>query len=348
MMLTRKSFSVMSMLCVVLLVSLALIGCGTQKQNNVSAGSAAPSSSAPNTPDQPNYPQKEITLIIPWAAGGGTDVIGRQIATIMEKALGKPMVIVNRNGGGGLVGFQEIANAKPDGYTIGLITNSLILQKYAGEAHVDYKSFEPISVINQDAATITVNAKASWNSAKEFIEAAQKEPGKINISNSGPGGIWHVAALTLGRDTGAKFTHVPFQGGNPAAVAVAGGHVDATTASAGEVQSLVSSGQLKILGLAAAERLPNLPDVPTLKEQGIHTEIGVWRGLVAPKGTPSEVVEVLKKAVDKAVVSSEYKDFMKNGGYGILHISGKDFGSFMEKDDTNYGELFKEINSQKK
>jgi tripartite-type tricarboxylate transporter receptor subunit TctC len=266
----------------------------------------------------------------------------------MEKELGKPVVIINRDGGGGIVGAEEVSKAKPDGYTLGLITNSLILQKYASEAHVDYKLFAPISIINEDAATITVNGKAPWKSAAEFIEAAKKEPEKIRISNSGPGAIWHVAALKLGRDTGTKFLHVPFKGGNPAAVAVAGNHVEATTASAAEVMSLVQDGSLKILGIASEKRQPLFPDVPTLKEQGINTTIGVWRGLVAPAGTPPEIIELLNKSVEKAVNSTQYKDFMSKGGYGILHIPAKEFGAYMDKDDATYAELFKEINSQKK
>ncbi|PZE22352.1 tripartite tricarboxylate transporter substrate binding protein [Paenibacillus xerothermodurans] len=350
---TRLSLTCAAVLC----ACLALFGCGTSNTNSSAASgasatdtgsTAANSGSATGKSAGTDYPKKDITLIIPWAAGGGTDVIGRQVASLMEKQLGKPIVVVNRNGGGGLVGFQEIAKAKPDGYTIGLIRNSLILQKYAGETHVDHKSFEPIAVINQDAATITVSGKAPWASAKEFIDAAKKEPEKIRISNSGPGAIWHVAALALGRDTGAKFTHVPFQGGNPAAIAVAGNHVEATTASAGEVQSLVQDGSLKMLGIASEQRLPQFPDVPTLKEQGINTVIGVWRGLVAPKGTPPAIVEALDKAVAQAVASNEYKAFMNTGGYGILHVPAKDFGAFMDKDDAAYGELFKEINAAKK
>ncbi|MFS0862004.1 tripartite tricarboxylate transporter substrate binding protein [Fredinandcohnia sp. 179-A 10B2 NHS] len=286
------------------------------------------------------YPEKEITIIVPWAAGGGTDAIARQIASFMEQDLGKPVVIVNKEGGGGVVGFKEIANSKADGYTIGFISNSLLLQKYSSETFVDYKSFEPITLVNQDPASLAVPANSPYKTADEFIAAAKAENGKFRISNSGPGGIWHVSALKLGIDNGIEFTHVPYEGGNPAAVAAAGGFVEGTTVSAAEVSSLVDAGELKILGIASEERLPQFPDVPTLQEQGVDTVIGVWRGFVAPKGTPKEIIDSLNASISKAVETDEYKEFMNNGGFGIRYIPSSDFGPFMDDEDQNYKTLF--------
>jgi tripartite-type tricarboxylate transporter receptor subunit TctC len=341
-MIKRKFFSCISLFCA---MSLVMVGCGAKPSSGTKESSANQSSSASSSP-KTSYPKKEITLVVPWEAGGGTDLIARQIASIIEKDLGKPVVVENKSGAGGIVGFQEIAKAKPDGYTIGMITNSLLLQKYVNQTFVDYKSFEPIALINQDPASLTVKADAPWKTAKEFMEEAKS--GKVSVANSGSGGIWHVAALALGKNSGVEFKHVPFQGGNPAAVAVMGGHVQATTVSAAEVQSVVQSGGLKILGVASENRLPQFPDVPTLKEQGINTVIGVWRGLVVPKGTPKEIVDILDKAVEKAINTSQYKDFMNKGGFGIMHVPAKDFGAFMDKDDANYAELLKGVGNQKK
>lgn len=355
---TAKKISVWFLVLAMLLV---VAGCGSSGQteanansNAASGDSNAASDNAANSGNQSqnassdassesDYPNKNITLIVPWAAGGGTDLIGRKLAELMEKELGTTIVIINRDGGGGIIGFQDIANSKPDGYTVGIVTNSMILQKYANDNHVDYKSFEPIAVFNYDAASLTVKADARWNTAAEFIEEAKANPGKLSISNSGPGAIWHVAAIAIGAASGAEFKHVPFGGANPAAVAVSGGHVDATTASAAEVSAMVESGDLKILGIAAEERLSLLPDVPTLKEQGIDAAIGVWRGLVAPKGTPADVIAKLEAAVETAVNSQEFVEFMNNGNFGIIYKSSEEFRSFMEEEDAVYAEMFKQI-----
>ena len=247
------------------------------------------------------YPEREITLIVPWAAGGGTDLVARFLGDLMEKDLGKPVVVVNKPGGGGLVGFKQIAAAKPDGYTVGINTNSQILQKYSASSYLDWRVFSPIALHNYDPAAFTVKIDAPWKTIEEALAFAKANPMKMRVSNSGPGAIWHVAAALLGSKTGVQFTHVPYGGGNPAAVAVAGGHVEATTASPAEVGTLVKGGKLRILAIAANKREPLFPDVPTFKERGIDFTFGVWRCLVAPKDTPKEIIARLEKSANKAV-----------------------------------------------
>lgn len=290
-----------------------------------------------------DYPEKEVTVIIPWSAGGGTDLIGRQLAILLEKDLGKPFVVVNKTGGGGAVGFQAIASAKPDGYTIGLISVTMILQKYSATTYVDYKTIKPIALINEDPASLTVNSEAPWKTLSEFLEEAKKEPGKIRLSNSGPGAIWHVAALALEKKTGVKFTHVPYQGGNPAAVALAGGHVEGTTVSPPEVASLVEAGKLKILAIPTNERVAQFPDVPTFKELGIDFTFGTWRAVAAPKETPDEIIEVLAKSIKKALDTQHFKDFMEKGGYGMSYMDAEELAAYMNKLDAQFAELFKDI-----
>jgi len=291
-----------------------------------------------------SYPEKEVTVIVPWSAGGGTDLIGRQLAAQLGKDLGKPFVVVNKTGGGGVVGFQEIASAKPDGYTIGLISVSMIIHKYSASSYVDYKTIRPVALINMDPASLTVNSEAPWNTLSEFLEDAKKEPGKIRMSNSGPGSIWNVAALALEKETGVKFTHVPYKGGNPAAVALAGGHVEATTVSPAEVASLVEAGKLKILAMPTTERIASFPDVPTFKESGIDFTFGTWRAVAVPKDTPDEIVEMLAKSIEKALNVQQFKVFMKNGGYGEAYMDAEELAAYMDKLDTQFAELFKDLN----
>jgi tripartite-type tricarboxylate transporter receptor subunit TctC len=303
----------------------------------VSFGLSAPTAKAAD------FPKKEITIIVSWKAGGGTDIIARQLAHYMEQELGKSVIVLNKPGGGGTVGFAEMAKAKPDGYTLGMTTNSMLLQKYMSVNYIDYKKFNHFTMVNEDPASLTVPANAKWNTMQEFIEDAKKNPGKFRISNAGPGTSMHAVALQLEKLTGVEFVHVPYEGGNPAAVAVAGGHVEATVVSPAECASLVEAGKLKILAVAAVERLPKLLNVPTYKECGYDLAAGVWRAIAAPKGTPKDVIAVLESAVKKAMERKEYRDFLATGGYGYRYIGSEEMQKYIDNQSAEYDELFKDI-----
>lgn len=279
------------------------------------------------------YPEKEITLIVPWAAGGGTDLVARFIGNLMEKDLGKPVVVVNKAGGGGLVGFNQIAAAKPDGYTIGINSTSQLLQKYSASSYSDWRNLSPIALVNLDPAAFTVKVDSPWKTIEEALAFAKANPMKVRISNSGPGAIWHVSAALLGSKTGIQFTHVPYGGGNPAAVAAAGGHVEATTVSPAEVGTLVKGGKLRILAIASTNRDALFPDVPTFKERGIDFTMGVWRCLVAPKDTPKEIIARLEKSVNKAVHDPSFKEFMDKNGLGQAYMGSAETAAFWAQDE---------------
>jgi len=295
---------------------------------------------APNAPlARAEYPEKEITIIVGWAAGGGTDLITRFFADLMEKDLGKPVVVVNKPGGGGLVSFNQLAAAKPDGYTLAVVTTSLILQRYSASSYVDWRELAPIALHNYDPASFTVKIDAPWKTLKDALAYAKANPGKMRISNSGPGAIWHVAAALLGNMVGAKFTHVPYGGGNPAAVAVAGGHVEATTVSPAEVATLVKGGKLRILAISSEKRDPLFPDVPTFKEAGVDFVFGTWRCLAAPKNTPKEIISKLESSVKKAVNDPKFKDFMDKNGFGQAYLGPAESAAAMAKDEKDFEKI---------
>jgi tripartite-type tricarboxylate transporter receptor subunit TctC len=285
------------------------------------------------------YPEKEITIIVPWAAGGGTDLIARFLADLMEKDFGKPVVVVNKPGGGGLVGFKQIAAAQADGYTLGITTNSQILQKYSASSYVDWREMAPIALHNYDPSGFTVKVDAPWKTIKEALDWAKANPGKMRVSNSGPGAIWHVAAALLGSKTGVQFTHVPYGGANPAGVAVAGGHVEATSVSPAEVGTLVKGGKLRILAIASNTRDPMFPDVPTYKESGVDLVFGVWRCLVAPKNTPKEILSKLENSAKKAVNDPKFKDFMTKNGFGQAYGGPAESAALMAQDEKDFEKI---------
>jgi len=285
------------------------------------------------------YPEKEITIIVPWAAGGGTDLIARFMADLMEKDLGKPVVVVNKPGGGGLVGFKQIAAAPPDGYTLGITTNSQILQKYSASSYQDWRDMAPIALHNYDPSGFTVKADAPWKNIKEALDFAKANPGKMRVANSGPGAIWHVAAALLGNKTGIQFTHVPYAGANPASVAVAGGHVEATSVSPAEVGTLVRGGKLRILAIASEKRDALFPEVPTFKESGIEFVFGVWRCLVAPKNTPKDIISKLEASAKKAVENPKFKDFMVKNGFGQSYGGPAESAALMANDEKDFEKI---------
>jgi tripartite-type tricarboxylate transporter receptor subunit TctC len=282
------------------------------------------------------YPEKEITLIVPWAAGGGTDLVSRVLADVMKKDLGKPVIVVNKPGGGGLMGFKQIAAANPDGYTVGIVTPSMILQKYTASSYLDWRELAPIAIHNNDPAAFTVKIDSPWKTLQEAMDFAKANPLKMKIGNSGTGAIWHVVAALLGNKLGIQFTHVPYGGGGPAAVAAAGGHVEATTVSPAEVGMLVKGGKLRILAITDDKRDPQFPDVPTFKEAGVDFTFGTWRCLAAPKATPKEIIAKLERATRKAVHDPQFVDFMTKNGFGQMYLGPAESAEVMAENERSF------------
>ena len=291
------------------------------------------------TPAAAEYPEREITVIVSWAAGGGTDLITRFLADLMQKNLGKPVVVVNKPGGGGLVGFKQLAAAKPDGYTLGITTNSLVLHKYSSSSYLDWRELAPIALHNNDPAGFTVNVDAPWKTIKEAMDYARANPMKMRVGNSGPGAIWHVAAAMLGAKTGVQFTHVPYGGAAPAATALAGGHIEATSVSPAEVGTLIKGGKLRLLAIASEKRDPLFSDVPTFKESGIDFVMGVWRCLEAPKGTPKEIISKLENSVKTAVNDPKFKEFMTKNGFGQAFMGPAESAAVMAQDEKDFEKI---------
>jgi len=291
------------------------------------------------------YPERPITLICPWAAGGGTDRLSRIVAVLLERDLGKPVPVVNRTGGSGAVGHTAGYTAKPDGYKITMITVEIDMMHWLGLAKVTYRDYKPVAQLNADPAGINVRADAPWNSVKELQEYIKAHPGELKASGTAKGGIWDLARAGWLKAAGLSVDAVPWIPSTGAATGlrelVAEG-VDIVTCSVVEAVSLIDAGKVKALANMADKRDPAFPDVPTLKEQGVDFSIGCWRGIAVPKETPDSVVSILEKALEKVVRNEEYIDFMKKNGFGMLYRSSRDFGKFLAEDDKTMGRLMKE------
>lgn len=292
----------------------------------------------------PKYPSRPITLIVPWAAGGGTDRTARMIASLLEKELGVPVVVENRVGGGGTIGHMAAAKAAPDGYTVGVITFELSTFYWLGVANVTYKDFKPVVLYNKDPAAIIVRADAPWKDVHELIEYIKKHPGELKASGTARGGVWDIARIGWLKEAGVDPSAVPWipsKGAAPCLQELLAGGVDICTCSLPEAGSLIEAGKVKALAVMADERNPAFPDVPTLKELGIDWSFGTWRGLAVPKDTPDYVVETLHNAMKKILNSDEWKDFMEKNGFGMAYLPPDEFAKFLEKDFNTVGELLK-------
>jgi tripartite-type tricarboxylate transporter receptor subunit TctC len=289
------------------------------------------------------FPAKEVQIIVPYAAGGATDLVFRALAASAQKHLGKAVVVVNKAGGGGAVGVTDAMRAKPDGYTLVTAITPLTILPHQVKTAFTYRDFEPIINVVQDPVMFQVRADAPWKDLKEFLDYARANPGLITVGNSGAGGGVHLIALAFEKAAGVKFNHIPFAGGGPSVTALLGGHINAASVGPPEGIAHVKAGKLRIIALFSESRMPDFPNVATVREQGVDFAMGQWRGLAAPKGTPPEVVKVLHDAFKKGM---EDQTFVKNASdmsVALAYLGPTEFGKLMAADDQRYAKLVAEI-----
>ncbi len=296
---------------------------------------------------QSNYPNRPITLVVPWGAGGGTDATARIVGTLLEKELGQPVNVVNRTGGNGVVGHSAISTAAPDGYTLGMITVEITMMHWAGLTPMTYRDFTPLSLMNIDPAGVTVRADAPYKNLDGLIKGVRANPGKFKASGTGQGGIWHLALAGMLSDLkidGAAVPWVPSNGAAPAMNDLAAGGIELVTCSLPEARALIDAGKARPLAIMSPRPSGLYPNVPTLKAAtGSDWAIGAWRGLAAPKGLPPDVAAKLTAAFKKIYDSQEFQGFMAQRGFGTIYADAKGFEQFMEKGDADMGRVMKSL-----
>ena len=271
-----------------------------------------------------DFSKKNVTCVVPYDAGGGTDAVMRGLADAAKGSF-KAITVENRSGAGGATGMLYGANAKNDGSIVTMVTVELAtLEAMGNNAGLTYSQFKPIMMVNSAASAITVKADDDrFNTLEEFIEYSKNN--EVQVGNSGIGAIWHLAAAGLAKTAGTDFKHVGYDGANGAITDLLGGHIDAVAVSYAEVNSFVQSGDLKVLAVLANDRLEAIPDVPTAKECGYDAVLGTWRGLAVPASTPDEVVAELYKIFSEAADSDAFKEFMTNTNNVIDIMDGESF-----------------------
>jgi tripartite-type tricarboxylate transporter receptor subunit TctC len=268
------------------------------------AASATAGARAQGTP----FPDRPITMIVAFPPGGGTDVAARLLAKVMERELGQSVVVVNRPGASGEIGFTELARAKPDGHTIGFINTPTIMTIPIERPQARFRldDFSPVANIVDDPSAIWVRPASPFRGVPDLVEEAKKRPGTISYGTSGIGSDDHLAILALERLTGTKFLHIPFAGGAPVRMAAVSGQIDLAVVNIGEGIADGRQGLMRSIGIMAPSRWEGAPDVPTFREQGFDLIESSMRGLAAPAGVPRPALERLSLSVRRSMADPEF------------------------------------------
>lgn len=323
-------------------VAMVAVGCSGGSSEEGAAPDAVQGCNDINT----EYPSGPLELIVPWAAGGGTDGVGRLIGDQLSTQIGTNVNVVNRTGGSGVVGHQAMVDAEPDGQTIGLVTVEIGMMHHQGLTDISGEDLTAISQMNEDPAGITVAADAEWETADELLTYIEENPGEVTASGTGQGGIWHLALLGMLIDNDIPLdavNFVPSDGAAPALQEMVAGGIDMTTNALGESTTMLESDRAKALAVMGTEPDPNFPDVPTLQEQtGSDYSMSVWRGIAGPLDLEPTVVEELECHLGLIAESDEFNQFMSDSGLGVKYAGAEEFQTLMREDDVQKGEVMEE------
>jgi len=290
-----------------------------------------------------SWPERPITLIVPFPAGGGTDTFARPLAQQLTLQMGQSVVIDNKGGAGGTVGAGVAAKARPDGYTffMGGAHHALAPSLYKSLNYNIQKDFVPVALVAQPPQVVVINAtKLPVKTVQEFVDYAKKHPGEINFGTAGKGSTHHLAGELFAMQTGIKLVDVPYQGAGPMLTALIGGQVDLAFDGLGSSSGHIRSGTIKPLAVAADKRSPSLPDVPTAAEAGVpNYVVSTWYAIWAPAGTPPEAVDRMTTEITKALNAPKIKETWESNGSSVPTLTGAEFGKFVDSEVSRWAKV---------
>jgi tripartite-type tricarboxylate transporter receptor subunit TctC len=290
-----------------------------------------------------DYPSKPIRWIVPFPPGGGADATARTISQKMTENTGKTIIVDYRPGAGGNIGTEFVARSAPDGYTILQTTNGHAIQPHLRKLSWDaIKDFAPITVVASYPLLIAVHPSVPAQNLKELIAYAKANPGKLTYGSSGTGGPLHIGAEIFKRAAGVDILHVPYKGNAPMTLAVVSGEVSMVFDSMTGPLPQIRAGKLRPIGYMGEKRSPQLPDVPTAKEQGVPAVYAAWNGMMAPAGTPPEALAWLHREIVRAVASKEVTERLSGLGYEPGTLPREEFVKMVATDLERFGKIIKE------
>ena len=291
-----------------------------------------------------SYPSKPVRLIIPFPPGASNDIVGRMIATQLSEQLGKPVVVDNRGGAGGLIGTEAAANSPPDGYTLLLISLGYAFNASLYKLPYDpATAFAPVALLGAGPVVLVVNSKLPVNSVKELLALAREKPGQLHSVSGGIGSFQHLTGALFKLQSGADIVHVPFKGAAPAMMDVVAGNTEIAIGTIILMLPQIKAGRLKALGVGSTKRLAFLPDVPTIAEAGVPGyEANNWWGIVVPTGTPAAIIGRLHKQLTVVLASAETKKRFESEGSEAAKMAPEEFGRFIAAETAKWAKVVKE------
>lgn len=279
-----------------------------------------------------DYPTKNISMIVPFSAGGGNDTFVRALQPLIEEQLDETLVIRNIAGGGGAVGMSRAVASPSDGYTLLAASNAMLTLEAMGNVAFTHDDFDFIAKIVEEPYLVAVSSESPYQDIESLVEAASSE--SIRVGSSGVGSSAYITANAIADRTDTSFNLIPYPGGSEAISAAMGGHVEAVVLGGAELRSALESGRLNALATTYAERSENLPDVPTFQESGYDLTLTVWRGIVGPEGLPEEVKEEWVAAIQQIVEDGSYEETANNLGTELAPLYGDELDAFIEESAT--------------
>jgi tripartite-type tricarboxylate transporter receptor subunit TctC len=296
---------------------------------------------------QTAYPDRPIKMIVPLAAASAVDVAARIVTQKMSENMGQQIVIINQAGAAGLIGAEQVARADPDGYTIGGFNDSIMTMVPNMQSNMRWdiiKDFDPVSLVATVEWGLIAGTKTPYKTAADLIAAAKAAPGKIDYGSGGPGSPQHLAMAMFASAAGISLTHVPYKGATQAATDVAAGQIPVGFQGIGTVAALVRGGQLRLIGVTTEKRMPQFPDVPTVSESGLPGFFfNSWFAILAPAGTPKEIVARLNAEVLKAVSDPEVRRKLEDLGFAVRGSSPPELGTMTREQLAKYARVIKEM-----
>jgi tripartite-type tricarboxylate transporter receptor subunit TctC len=292
------------------------------------------------------FPDKPLELTVLFGAGSAADLLARKLAELAGQDLGQPVAVVNRTGAGGALGYTHVKGQSPDGYALVWNSNSVSTAYHAGNMKFDHTAFAGVAALTSEPVSLAVKADAPWKDVRDLLAHAKAHPGQVRLGNSGRGSFTYLVAVALENRAGVKLTHVPF-GRELAITTVLGDKIEASVQLPAEIMTQVTGRQVRVLAVTGDQRLPSLPEVPTLKESGVDLTMTLWRGVAAPRGTPEAVIARLERAFTQAAQSAAFREFAARMGAVIEVRGARDFDAFVARDDRDIATLMEQIGLKK-
>ena len=308
---SKQSSAIMPGLCVLAVLGLAATGTQARAQT---------------------YPTKTVSLIVPFPPGGRTDLTARALVQHLKAELGQQVVVINRPGASGVLGAKEVAQATPDGHTLGLFSTGFLTAQYTVPTPTDAAEYELIASVNMDPAAIAVPTTRNWDTLGDLLKHARQNPGSLRVGINA-GSSAHIFAAAFVEKAGLDVIYVPFRGGGERTVALAGGHIDIDFDIVAPMKPMIESKKIRVLGIAANRRSSNYPDLPTMAENGVDLVISSWHGMFAPKGTPAAVLNRVSSALERICANPDFIAQMRNLLLGVHYLNSNAFREFFAEQD---------------